>query len=404
MSLVRLDFTELRVGEYTPFDLFDGKGRLLAQKGILLNDAGRLTQLTRVGLFVRERDAEAWRRSLMRQVDVMAQAGASVAELAQAEPNRAARPPTAKTAAEQVRAWYLAWEDLLSGQALQVRSSLRTSADEALARWQPNMLQAARLADAQPDLAHYCLARAVLENPSTERPAEAAAAQHLLWWVSVRQLCIGLSMAESIQQWLGDAVLASLWLSVQRSLPPVNELPAGPLALLAACRLATSPLPEEALRALDTSDLAPALPDRVGLWLGAAQALHARRPSCLPQPKQWQALAQIHLGGVGLGSSPGGWQRTARAGEILLQRQWGPYPSGSFVELANGDVGLVMRPGPSADAPLLLRLRGRSGMPYIDLPFRNVDNPGHAIVAALAQADIGMRLSHEKLLLRAFAV
>jgi hypothetical protein len=423
MSLTPLDFTELRAGEYTPFDLFDAKGRLLAQKGLLIREEGLAVHLTRLGLYVRERDAQSWHRSLMHKVDVMANAGATVSELAQLEPERQTKPEPPKDAATQVREWHRRWESLVAADSTQLLAAARGPYLQGLPAWQSTAEQAARLFDASPDLAHYRLVRFICEGVAAQLPAEVLSAQGLLWWLCARQVGQRLGWGAKSLSWLAEAVHAGRWASLQKRKPSPDDAPTpGAGAVLYAWLGATAPLDEHTLALADTPQETVTLADRVGVWLGAAQALQGRRPSCGAGVQSWVALAQMHLSSPTAGpraTRPGGtadaaaapaahaitaWQRLMRAAELILQRDWGPYPVGSFVGLANGDVGIVMRPGPSPNAPLVLRLRGRSGMPYIDLPFRNATSDGHAIREAIAQADIGIRLPHERLLERAFAV
>jgi hypothetical protein len=405
MSLTPLDFTELRAGEYTPFDVFDAKGRLLAQKGLLIRDAGQIVHLTRLGLYVRERDAQTWHRSLMHKVDVMANAGATVSELAQLEPERPTKPEPPKDAAAQVLDWHRRWESLVAADATQILAAARGPFEQGLPAWQSMAEQAARLADANADLAHYRLVRFIYESALSGLPAEVLSAQSLLWWLSAREVGLRLGWGAQSVAWLADAVHASRWASLQKRKPTAADA-AGPgaAAVLFAWLGARSPMDSAALAALDAPTESAALADRVGVWLGSAQALQGRRPACAASVQTWVALAELHLPPAAAGQPIAPWRRLMRAAELILQRQWGPYPNGSFVSLANGDVGIAMRPGPTPDAPLVLRLRGRSGMPYIDLPFRNPTSDGHVIQASLPQADIGVRLAHERLLQRAFAV
>jgi HD-GYP domain-containing protein (c-di-GMP phosphodiesterase class II) len=74
----------------------------------------------------------------------------------------------------------------------------------------------------------------------------------------------------------------------------------------------------------------------------------------------------------------------------LFDRHLGPFPPGTLVRLANGDVGVVA--GRAGDGVVLVHaLRGADGQPLSAL--RRTDQPGYAIDTALHEDDARLRFS-----------
>ena len=82
-------------------------------------------------------------------------------------------------------------------------------------------------------------------------------------------------------------------------------------------------------------------------------------------------------------------------GTILL-RVLGLYPPGSFVRLASGEIGVVIRRGAKAHTPQVACVRDADGSSIATPMLRETANPGHAIKRSLSANDVRMRLAHAK--------
>jgi HD-GYP domain-containing protein (c-di-GMP phosphodiesterase class II) len=80
-------------------------------------------------------------------------------------------------------------------------------------------------------------------------------------------------------------------------------------------------------------------------------------------------------------------------------KEFGIYPPGSAVRLQSGEVGIVMRRGPSANAPVVAVLLGANGQPLSAPVRRDTIHKAHAVVAALPTKALKVKLRMEELVL-----
>lgn len=81
-----------------------------------------------------------------------------------------------------------------------------------------------------------------------------------------------------------------------------------------------------------------------------------------------------------------------------LLRVIGLYPPGSWVELANGDMGLVVGRGDQAHAPVVAVVRRADGGVYPQPMRRNTAQRGLGITKGLRHADMRVSINHSKVL------
>jgi HD-GYP domain-containing protein (c-di-GMP phosphodiesterase class II) len=81
-----------------------------------------------------------------------------------------------------------------------------------------------------------------------------------------------------------------------------------------------------------------------------------------------------------------------------ILRVLGLYPPGSFVLLANGEVGVVVRRGVKAHTPTVALVRRANGGTYTEPMRRDTTDSQHAVVRGMAVGDIKVRLNHERVL------
>jgi hypothetical protein len=84
-------------------------------------------------------------------------------------------------------------------------------------------------------------------------------------------------------------------------------------------------------------------------------------------------------------------------GSAIL-RALGLYPPGSFVRLANGEVGIVVRRGAKAHAPLVAALRRSDGGLYLQPMRRDTMLSRHAVVQGISGTDVKVHINHTRVI------
>ena len=79
-----------------------------------------------------------------------------------------------------------------------------------------------------------------------------------------------------------------------------------------------------------------------------------------------------------------------------MLRVLGLYPPGSFVRLASGEVGLVVRRGDKAHTPVVAYVRRSDGGTINPPRVRDTSNPLHAVQRSLSADEAKIRLDHER--------
>lgn len=84
----------------------------------------------------------------------------------------------------------------------------------------------------------------------------------------------------------------------------------------------------------------------------------------------------------------------------LFIKNIGFYPPGSYVRLASGEVAVVARRGAKANAPAVLAIVGRQGLPLGEPTLRDTTDPTFEVKASLAPGDVKVVVGVAKLLAR----
>lgn len=85
------------------------------------------------------------------------------------------------------------------------------------------------------------------------------------------------------------------------------------------------------------------------------------------------------------------------AGAALIKAV-GVYSPGSFVRLANHEIGVVVRRGLNAATPKVAVLVNREGMPTLENSTRDTSQPAFHIVASVSQRDVKIKINLERLM------
>lgn len=80
-----------------------------------------------------------------------------------------------------------------------------------------------------------------------------------------------------------------------------------------------------------------------------------------------------------------------------IVKEFGLYPPGSTVQLANGEMGIVMRRGETATTPVVAVLTASNGAPLMTPIRRDTAIAGHAVVAVVPATKLKMQLPIELL-------
>ncbi|MEO8154990.1 MAG: HD domain-containing phosphohydrolase [Rhizobacter sp.] len=82
-------------------------------------------------------------------------------------------------------------------------------------------------------------------------------------------------------------------------------------------------------------------------------------------------------------------------------KEFGVYPPGCFVQLQCGEVGIVIKRGPTASTPIVASLTSRTGDALMEPVRRNTDQRGFGVVGVVPESALRVRVSPEKLVVLA---
>jgi HD-GYP domain-containing protein (c-di-GMP phosphodiesterase class II) len=398
VKLVPFSPQYLRLNEPLPFGLRDGTGRLLLAAGQTIESPGLLEDLAGKSLFSDEHESAAWQRRLAAAMDQALRQGATLQKVAAARPEgqaRRAATPVAQTLADQ-------WHEVIT----QLDVTLRDLRPDG--GWPARLLQvherARELAERRLDHSLYHLVYEAGHGTFKYSSSHALLtmliceqAAHLLGWS---------------QSWVDSLGRAALTMNVAMlrlqdelattSLRPTPEMratiaahPAAGAQLLAdaglddpLCRAVVARHHDAEDATVPLADLTPEgqlarLLRRVDMF----SAKISRRASRAPMSPV-QAAREACLGPDGVPDPIGG----------ALLRAVGLYPPGSFVELASGELGIVVARGRRANLPYVASLVSASGHPLGEPALRDTIVRRHAVKGAIAPDQVKVRPPHERLL------
>ncbi len=398
VKLVPISVEHLRAGEPLPFALRDEAGRLLLAAGIAA-DSDLFAELKTQALWAELGAAVAWQRRIAAAGDARIREGASLGAVAAARPEAAREAAAAAFAARTLGEQ---WDEMV----LQLDAALRDlrPGGDGLDRVQAVAARARALADKRPDASLYHLvfeAGQMLPKPS---------AHHA---VMAMVMCEQAAAALALDATEADALrLAALTMNVavmrlqdqlastERPLTPemramLDAHPAAGAQLLREAGLADA-LAIEVVRLHHAADDAPVplaeLPParRLARLLRRVDGFAAKisRRATRPPMSPVQAAREACLGADG---------RPDELGSALL-RAVGLYPPGSFVELVNGEMGIVLARGRRANLPYVASLVAASGNVLGEPALRDTLDRRYAVKSALPPGAVKVRPPHERLL------
>ncbi len=396
VDLVRLPPNALRPGQRLSFSLRDASGKLLFASGSVLPASDAVKDLLARGAYTQVYETEAYRREMTDRTNALLhQDNLTLGQIAKVQAEfsgQQQRGPLPQTELEH-------WQDLQQ----RIHQLLKDpGVDGFIDRFESLRLDALERLQRQPDLSLMLL----VHDASQE--LQQYTARHAL-------LCMALcQLAGDRLDWSPDELtaLTRAALSMNLSLGLLQDR-------LAQQREGLSTEQQRQLsghgdRAADTLQ---SLGVDDAAWLDAVRLHHDAGPGALAGRSQGERLARLlHRVDMFAARLSPRVARKAQAGaqaarsifldELKLQDEAGAaliksvglYPPGSFVRLANGEEGIVVKRGASATEPLVAALMGKSGTPLTEPVPRDTRLSSQAITHSLAPHELRLRLSIEKLL------
>lgn len=398
MKLIPFSSQYIRRDKPLPFGLRDVTGRLLLASGERIDTEQQLELLAGQNVFVDESESADWKRRLQAAMDLKIRQGATLSQVASVNIEgeaRDARPARVLSLPEQ-------WQEL-TYQLDAVLRDVRADSD-----WQPRLQgvqeRTRALLQRRPDAALYL---GVFE---ASHSSEKYSSSHAML---VMQIC---ELTAPMLGWSKDGVDALSLAALTMNL--------GMHRLQDQLALSTMPLTPQMKAEIGRHAEVSAAVLREGgvgnvLWLETVRLHHdasgADLPLAgLPPPRQLARLlrrvdifsATISRRASRVPMSPVQAAREACLGaggvpdEIggALLKAVGLYPPGSFVELASGEIAIVVARGRRANLPIVASLVGASGNVMMEPVLRDTVEQRHAVKGALACGSVKVRPPHERLL------
>jgi HD-GYP domain-containing protein (c-di-GMP phosphodiesterase class II) len=398
LKLIHFSAEHLRMDAPLPFGVRDASGRLLLSAGQSVASQAQLEELRAQDLYADEDESNEWRRKLGAAVGAMMRQNAPLKSIAEARPQEGSREGLATndvTVPDQ-------WESL----SVMVDAALRDAkpGPEFIARLRLVHERASKLGQRQVDTSLYHLIHVAGQS------IEKYSSHHALL---VMLVC---EQAASVLGWEPDRVrtLGCAALSMNVAMAQLQDhLAVTDIPLTPAMRQQIQAHPEQGAQLLrdsglddalwietvrlhhDSSDgqapLADLTPERqLARLLRRADIFTAkisRRRTRAPMSPV-QAAREACLGAGGVPDEVGG----------ALLRATGLYPPGSFVELANGERGIVVARGRRANLPWVASLVAPTGLPLGEPALRDTVESRFAVRAAVPGAQVKVRPDHRRIL------
>lgn len=381
-----------------PFGVYDSNGMLLLPARGVIQDEGKLTLLRSKSLYVDEDESYRWRSSFTSTVGSLIRTNASLKHIAVANLARDRADPAIQHKTSLVDTWHSLMQAL--------SNALRNAATQEhwLEQAQQCLEQAQEIGKRQPFAPIYLLVQHVLhsiDHYSSQHAMLCALVcdrvSRVLGWSEdeTRSLTFAaLTMNVAMTQLQDNLAKQRLPLNAdQRERIRSHGLRGSTMLASAGVTDARwlkivrlhhdSSLIERPLAELDTAS-------RLARLLGAVDRFTAkisRRSTREPM----SPLAAARTACVGPDGQPD------ELGAAIL-KALGMYPPGSYVQLANGEVGVVLSRGQRANEPLVAALVGTSGLPLNAPVLRDSASPGRNVVGAVAVDSIKVRIQHEAVL------
>lgn len=389
----------LQQNEPLPFAVRDAAGRLLLAAGQRIGNQQRFSELCDQNLYAEESESAPWYRRLAAAMDLSLRQGSQLRVVAAARPEAQVRTPAAVAPVSSLSdQWHLL--------VAQLDAALREPcpAGEGCTRLLAVHRAARELIERRADASLYLLVYEA--SHSTERYSANHALLSLLiceqaapllgWpqpWIDSlgrAALTMNVAMLRLQDQLAGSIRPPTPEMRAEIDLHPeqgARLLEAGglddPLCTAVVRLHHDTSVADRPLAELSAERRLARLLQRVDSF-SAKISLRASRPPISPV----QAAREGCLGPGGVPDEIGG----------ALLRAVGLYPPGSFVEMAGGEVGIVLARGQRANLPVVVALISANGIPMSRPILLDTLDGRHAVKSAVPPARVKVRPPHERLL------
>ncbi len=379
-----------------PFGLRDVDGRLLLAAGQIIGDKAHCDELISQPLFAVESDAAEWTRRLTAAMNVAIRQGASISAVASVMPEaRGQARPVVLSFTEQwlelVSHLDGALRDIRNGPEWRTRLlSVHVRARQlALKRLDASLYHL--VFEASHSSEKYSCRHALLTLVICEQAAPLLGWEQA-WTDSLGRAALTMNVAMLRQQ--DQLANSTVPLSAENKALIAGHAAAGaelleqsklgdPLAIAVVALHHDASGAERPLASLPPERQLALLLRRVDIFV-AKISCRASRPPSSPV----QAAREACLGPTGVPDEIGS----------ALLKAVGLYPPGSFVELATGEVGIVVARGRRANLPFVASLVGASGNPLGEPVLRDTIDRRYAVKSTVAPGQVKVRPPHERLM------
>ena len=397
MNLITVNVESVRIGHPLPFSLRGEDGRLLANKGFVVQSRGDLQAMVGRGfhLYVDVTESESHHRAYVGKLHALVRQDKPLGQIAVAQISTSDLD-TPRVSSDDGPNWL----DL----QMQTNALLRDhNPAHFLERLEKLQASLSSHSHRNPDGALFALIYLSATEPRLYSATEAMlvsvmcglAVREVLKWSPEMEATIckaALTMNVGMIE-LQDRLALQMETPNQAQRKVVDEHPTRSVALL---------------QELGVSD---------DIWLEAVREHHNKAPGTLQSRSLGQQMGRLiqraDLFAASLAPrasrlpiSPAAAMQASYfdenkaiddAGAALIKTV-GVYSPGSFVRLATGEIGVVVRRGLNAATPKVAVLVNREGMPTLENSTRDTSQPSYHIVASVSQRDVKIKINLERLM------
>ncbi|MDD2809395.1 hypothetical protein [Rhodoferax sp.] len=393
LTYVPVPLARVQLGRALPVDIRTPDGRLLLRRGQMLQSLAHREMLAQHQACMTETDAQAWQRALDRTMRAMRLKGLDMAAIAQL-PMPDEILDTDYLEGRAVEGGWLDLQEVLRGLLYQ-----GAQATTPLPRLQGLEQKAMQLLTADPDEGLFVLFQAL---PDLE-----------LGYCATHALLSGVVSALTATRL---ALPMSSRMLLMRSALVMNIGMARPQDHLARQLKAPSP----AQRALITShppssaDILRGFGIQDPEWLDTVH-FHHNPQEATGHAEQQAGVELLHLADTLVAKMAPRLSRPAMTAfgaaksmvleadahsqqqRVAMASVLGFYPPGTYVQLANGDLAVVIARGDKATTPHVASLINAQGMPMSAYVYHDTSRPDHSVRAPVPASQINVRINLERI-------
>lgn len=392
MSHLPIPLSRVQLGRTMPVDIRTPDGRLLLRRGQVLQSEAHREMLASHRACMTETDAQAWQRALEREMRVMRQNGVPMAEIAQA-PMPAEILDTDYLEGRVVDGGWLDLQDILRGLLYQ-----GAEAAKPLPRLEGIEQKALRLLAQDPDECLFMLFQA-LPDLGMGYCATHALLSGVVSALTADKLALPPGNRNML---LRSALVMNIGMArPQDSLARQHQPPSPAQRSIITAHPPTS---ADILRGFGVQD-----PELLGIvqWHHTPDATtgHAEQQSSLQLlhladtlvAKMAPRISRPAMSALGAAKSLV-LEATAQTQNerVAMASVIGFYPPGTYVQLANGEVAVVITRGGRATTPHVASLINTKGMPLSPYLYRDTRLADYAVRTPLAANQVNVRVNLER--------